>query len=227
MVMKMGVCMVTFYQVFISVLIGFTTLNAAKTTATNKTCTIKDTLVYKNGYSHQYVFHSSCPVEYQEIKTDKEYQMRIFIPHPIKDQKVKKSLEEMNVQADSSYHSIKFIPTADGVECIVDLNPDNLGGAKSPLELQKTTSITGSHGLVIKVHNMKALTDMQAKSADKRIKRLAYSAPQSQPTIIVDCGHGGKDGGYSDGAGLHEKNINKLIGDKVVDLLKKKITRSV
>jgi N-acetylmuramoyl-L-alanine amidase len=52
-------------------------------------------------------------------------------------------------------------------------------------------------------------------------------APQKLGTIIVDAGHGGKDGGayggYEGGLGSQEKNVTLAISNKLVALLKKEM----
>jgi N-acetylmuramoyl-L-alanine amidase len=68
---------------------------------------------------------------------------------------------------------------------------------------------------------------MLSESASKRIRRVAY-ADVAKPRIVLDYGHGGSDTGYYDErSGVPEKNINRQIGEKVAELLKKKITKSV
>ncbi len=193
-----------------------------------KTCKMTDLLVHKNGYSHQFVFHSNCPLEYMQSEGSRENEIRIFIPTIVKDESIRRNIEKVNVSNDSSYYGIKMFVKDNGIECVINVNPNNLRPHTTPLELQKTTSITGNHGLVVKLHDTQALGEMEAKSGAKRITRFAYADLSKKPTIVVDCGHGGKDSGYCDKvSGLKEKHINKLIGDKVAALLKKKIIESV
>lgn len=194
----------------------------------SKMCKMTDLLVHKNGYSHQFVFHSNCPLDHMQSEGEKDNEIRIFIPTIVKDENIRKNIEKVNASNDSSYYGIKMFVKDNGIECVINVNPDNLRPHATPLELQKTTSITGNHGLVVKLHDTHALGKMEAKSGAKRITRLAYADLSRKPTIVVDCGHGGKDSGYCDKAsGLQEKRVNKLIGDKVAQLLKKKIIESV
>ena len=193
-----------------------------------KPCKVTDLLVHKNGYSHQFVFHSNCPLDHTQSDGKQDNEIHLFIPTVVKDESIKKSIEKLNASNDSSYYSIKMFVKDNGIECVINLNSDNLRPHATPLELQKTTSINGSHGLVVKFHDTHALNKMEAKSAAKRITRLAYADLSKKPTIVVDYGHGGKDSGYYDKvSGLQEKSVNKLIGDKVTQLLKKKIIESV
>lgn len=196
-----------------------------------KSCKITDIFLHKNGYSHQFVLHSNCPLEHEQPSSiSKEHgnnEVRFFIPISVKDESVLKNIKTINESNDSSYYSIKLNVKDKGVECVINLNSDNLYNGATAFELQKMKSITGKHGLLIKVHDNNALNKMVANSSNKRIKRLAYF-DKLPKTIAVDCGHGGKDTGYYDKiTGLQEKNINKMIGHKVIDLLKKKVTMSV
>ncbi len=216
--------MIIFYVLFCFVMGTYSpTLEAKKET---KNCKLTDALQHMHGYGDQYVLHSNCPLDPHDIISTQDNEVKFFIPIVVKDAAIKKKINEINDSAATSYYSIKMIITDEGIECSINLNPDNLQLGKALFELQKTRSITGHYGLIIKLHDTHALNTMQAKSAEKRITRLAYAEPLKK-TIVVDCGHGGKDSGYSDKKGLEEKRINKMIGDRVVEELKKKITMSV
>lgn len=191
-------------------------------------CKITDVLKHGNGYSTVHVLHSNCDMKYSQVETGKDNQVTFFIPFAVKDEALRKSIETMNQDDSTSYYSMKINIKDNGVECVVHLNPENLYTHNTPLEVQKIKSITGKHGLVIKFHDTGALNGMLAKSGAKRIRRVAYAEVGTRPTVVVDYGHGGKDTGYYDKAsGIQEKTINRQIGEKVADLLKKKIITSV
>ena len=211
--------------VYLIVSIIFSNISAV---VSNKECRITDFLTHQNGYSHQYVFHSNCPLDHSQHETGNDNEVKIFIPYVVKDAAVRKNIEKMNEGASTSYYSMKMWVKDGGIECVINLNPNNLYAHNTPLELQKTTSITGKHGLLIKLHDGDALNKMQARSGEKRIRMVAHANITTKPTIVLDYGHGGSDSGYCDTkTGLQEKHINKSIGDKVAHLLKKKITKSV
>lgn len=215
--------MIIFYVLFCFVMGAYSPTLTAKKDPRN--CKLTDALRHENDYSHQIVFHSNCPLDHQDMKSSEDHEVKFFIPVIVKDPSMKKKIQALNDSAETSYYSMKMTIKDDGVECSINLKPNNLQAGKALFEVQKTKAITGHHGLLIKLHDTGALQTMLKESEKKRITRLAYVEPFKK-TIVVDCGHGGKDSGYSDKKGLKEKFINQMIGHRVAEELKKKITTS-
>jgi N-acetylmuramoyl-L-alanine amidase len=98
----------------------------------------------------------------------------------------------------------------DGVKCLVMFNPDKIG-----FEYKMFESITGAKGIMFEFHDQKKLKNLSVSTV---IKRNAFL---KKPKVILDFGHGGRDGGFSNDY-VQEKEINRQVGLKVASLLKKK-----
>lgn len=93
--------------------------------------------------------------------------------------------------------------------------------SKRGLEYQSFTSITGEKGIIFTFHSQEALKQVNTKTAATRIRRMAQASSAEKPTVVVDCGHGGRDPGFINDQ-VQEKEINWQIGEQVAQLLKKK-----
>ena len=77
--------------------------------------------------------------------------------------------------------------------------------------------VTLEHKLVFNFHDKKLIESMQ-----KTIEIPPIVQATLQPSVLIDCGHGGADAGVIGCHALAEKSICLAVGKKVADLLKKK-----
>ncbi len=77
--------------------------------------------------------------------------------------------------------------------------------------------VTREHKLVFSFYDKELLDKIQAK---KEVPMIVYAA--LNPTVIIDCGHGGHDPGVIGCADIAEKNICLAVGKKIAHELKKK-----
>lgn len=99
-----------------------------------------------------------------------------------------------------------------GLRVVLKFNPDVIGVA-----VDHTPSIRMEKGVVFHFHNKELLNKIKL-SAQKPVLSIA-SLRHSQPTVVIDCGHGGSDAGAIGCALIKEKEILLPIGLEVARLL--------
>ena len=82
--------------------------------------------------------------------------------------------------------------------------------------------VTREHKLVFSFYDKELLDKIQAK---KEVPMIVYAA--LNPTVIIDCGHGGHDPGVIGYENNAEKNICQNVSKKIADELKKKGIRVI
>jgi N-acetylmuramoyl-L-alanine amidase len=101
-----------------------------------------------------------------------------------------------------------------GVQLIIDYDPQAV-----EITFNSFRSLNLKQGVIFRFCNKKVLHQLQEHQKNASIVQTVMHA--AQPTVVIDCGHGGED----EGAVYHnvkEKDINLQVGLLVADLLKKK-----
>lgn len=188
---------------------------------------------HKGTLSDKYVFHFSgehpvcnyIPKELDGTKVQEGQLVTLSFVMPqasIKQGKSNELIKQLNQSECHPEYCVKVKPITapvKGLEYSITLDLSKRG-----LEYQSFTSITGEKGIIFTFHSQDALKQVNTKTASTRIRRLAQA--NIKPTVVVDCGHGGHDGGFTNGH-VQEKDINWQIGSQLADLLKKKGMMSV
>lgn len=189
-------------------------------------CSLTKVFKHQSDLSDKFVFHFTgdpvCnyipkAIDEERVAQGEPLQLTFFVPHAtIKSKKSKHAIHALNSAPCGIDYCVRVrsvnAPTK-GLQYNITLNPNRRG-----LEYQSFQSITGENGVMFKFHNQKALERVNEKTASKRIRRVAKA---EKTKIMLDFGHGGGDPGFCNNH-VKEKEVNREIGQKVAQLLKKK-----
>lgn len=145
-------------------------------------------------------------VSNQVAEKKDQHEMIFFIPRvQITSDEAKTMVEQLNKSTSQMYSvALRAVQKpAPGIEVKFTYNPQ-----KVIITYDLFDAITKAKSVEFRILN-KALLDALKQKKDQNVLRTSY---HQKPTIIIDCGHGGKDTGTISKNGVAEKDVALSIG---------------
>lgn len=145
-------------------------------------------------------------------KTDQQGSISYFLPRVTMSAEAQQKIKELQTKGIEGFSlTINSVTKpAPGLLVQVTYNPKKMVVMSDTFD-----AISGSKGFEIRLYNKGVLDQLQKK--EKSLLKVAH-APL--PTVIIDCGHGGKDSGTIGCACAVEKEITLAVGKELAQALK-------
>ena len=162
------------------------------------------------------LYFSADPIlkkqDYKKGASQELQEVSFFIPQAaINSEQVKQQIAVVNGLSHAQYHaSVRAVPSPVGIEIKIAYDPK-----KVFFKYDFFDAIKGEKGLEFHLYNKQLLEALKQKGTT--ILRTAHLV---NPTVIIDCGHGGHDMGAI-GFKAIEKEITLAIGMQLAQELKK------
>ena len=151
----------------------------------------------------------------QKVKGSESCEKLVFsIPASINSTKILEKIKALNANADNEYCKIAIDHRDNNLFISFEFNPKDVA-----LEVHTFKAIKMEKGVNFTLINKAFLQRLESKKDKPVITTVQTERPLS---IMIDCGHGGRDCGALSILGGFEKDITLDIGLKVADMLNKK-----